>query len=158
MTIQLKRAYDKPEKSDGFRVLIDRVWPRGVKKEDLQLDEWLKDLAPSTELRQWFQHDPEKWEEFRTRYFRELDAHPEEIRRLQEQSRPGPLTIVFGSREQRFNNAMALKEYLEGRRSAARPPAHRSAAGRPGASAGPGARGRWGRSRSRGSRGILRSP
>jgi uncharacterized protein YeaO (DUF488 family) len=113
MAIQLKRAYDKPQKTDGRRVLIDRVWPRGVRKEDLKLDEWLKDLAPSTELRKWFGHDPEKWEEFRKRYFHELDAHPDTIRQLRAKMREGPLTIVFGSKEERFNNAVALKEYLE---------------------------------------------
>ena len=113
MAIQLKRAYDKPQKTDGRRILIDRVWPRGVRKEDLKLDEWLKDLAPSTELRRWFGHDPEKWEEFRRRYFQELDAHPDTIRQLRTKMREGPLTIVFGSKEQRFNNAVALKEYLE---------------------------------------------
>jgi len=113
MAIQLKRAYDKPGKSDGFRVLIDRVWPRGVRKEDLKLDEWLRNLAPSPELRKWFGHDPEKWEEFRRRYFQELDSHPDEIQRLREKTHHGPLTIVFGSKEERFNNAAALKEYLE---------------------------------------------
>ena len=115
MAIQLKRAYDKPQKSDGFRVLIDRIWPRGIRKEDLKLDQWLRTLAPSTELRQWFGHDPEKWDEFRKRYFRELDTHSEEIELLREKMRAGPLTIVFGSREERFNNATALKEYLEKR-------------------------------------------
>ena len=116
MAIQLKRAYDKPEKADGFRVLIDRIWPRGVRKEDLKLDLWLRSLAPSTELRQWFGHDPEKWDQFRERYFRELDAHPDEIGLLCEKMRQGSFTIVFGSREERFNNATALKEYLEDRR------------------------------------------
>jgi uncharacterized protein YeaO (DUF488 family) len=116
MAIQLKRAYDKPQKTDGRRVLIDRVWPRGVRKEDLMLDEWLKDLAPSTELRKWFGHDPERWEEFKRRYFQELDAHPDEIRVLRKKMREGPLTIVFGSKEERFNNAVALKEYLESHR------------------------------------------
>lgn len=116
MAIQLKRAYEKPAKSDGFRVLIDRLWPRGVRKEDLKLDQWLKELGPSTELRKWFGHDPEKWEEFRKRYFRELDAHPEEIRQLREKMHDGPLTLVFGSKEERFNDATALKEYLERRR------------------------------------------
>ncbi len=120
MAIQLKRAYEKPQKSDGFRVLIDRIWPRGVRKEDLKLDQWLRTLAPSTELRQWFGHDPEKWQEFRKRYFRELDTHPDEIKLLRERMRAGPLTIVFGSREERFNNATALKEYLEKRRARAR--------------------------------------
>jgi uncharacterized protein YeaO (DUF488 family) len=116
MAIQLKRAYEKPAKSDGFRVLIDRLWPRGVRKEDLKLDLWLKELGPSTELRKWFGHDPEKWEEFRKRYFRELDAHPEEIRQLRAKMRDGPLTLVFGSKEERFNDATALKEYLGKRR------------------------------------------
>jgi uncharacterized protein YeaO (DUF488 family) len=116
MAVQVKRAYEKPEKSDGFRVLIDRVWPRGVRKEDLKLDEWPRSLAPSTELRKWFGHDPAKWEEFKKRYFRELSTHPDEIRLLREKMRRGPLTIVFGSREERFNNAHALKEYLESRR------------------------------------------
>ena len=125
MAIQLKRAYEKPHRSDGFRVLIDRVWPRGVRKEDLKLDEWLRSLAPSTELRQWFGHDPGKWDQFRKRYFRELAAHPEEIQRLRAKMREGPLTIVFGSREERFNNAAALKEYLEAR------PARTRRSGRP---------------------------
>jgi uncharacterized protein YeaO (DUF488 family) len=115
MAIQLKRAYEKPARGDGFRVLIDRLWPRGVRKEDLQLDLWLKELGPSTELRKWFGHDPEKWEEFRKRYFRELDSHPEEIRQLRARMRDGPLTLVFGSKEKRFNDANALKEYLEKR-------------------------------------------
>ncbi|MCL5282465.1 MAG: DUF488 family protein [Planctomycetes bacterium] len=115
MAIQLKRAYEKPQKSDGFRVLIDRIWPRGVRKEDLKLDQWLRTLAPSTELRQWFGHDPAKWDQFRRRYWQELDTHPEEIELLRQKMRAGPLTIVFGSREERFNNAAALKEYLEKR-------------------------------------------
>lgn len=116
MAIQVKRAYDKPQKSDGCRVLIDRIWPRGVRKEDLTLDEWLKTLAPSTELRQWFGHDPQKWDEFRNRYFQELDAHPDEIQKLRAKARKETLTIVFGSKEERFNDATALKEYLESRR------------------------------------------
>jgi uncharacterized protein YeaO (DUF488 family) len=115
MALQLKRAYDQPQRTDGFRVLIDRVWPRGVRKEDLKLGEWLKDLAPSTDLRRWFGHDPAKWDEFRRRYFQELDAHPDEIRRLCAKMREGAVTIVFGSKEERFNNAVALKEYLEHR-------------------------------------------
>jgi uncharacterized protein YeaO (DUF488 family) len=112
MNIRVKRAYEKPRKTDGFRVLTDRIWPRGVRREDLQLDEWLKDLAPSTKLRQWFSHDPDKWDEFRRRYFRELQAHPDEIRRLRARAQRGPVTIVFGSRQERFNNAVALQEYL----------------------------------------------
>jgi uncharacterized protein YeaO (DUF488 family) len=131
MSIQLKRAYEKPQKSDGFRVLIDRIWPRGVRKEDLKLDQWLRTLAPSTELRQWFGHDPAKWDQFRQRYWRELDAHPDEIKLLREKMRAGPLTIVFGSREARCNNATALKEYLEhSLQHAAAPRARRVGGGR----------------------------
>jgi uncharacterized protein YeaO (DUF488 family) len=115
MAIQLKRAHEKPQKSDSFRVLIDRIWPRGVRKEDLKLDQWLRPLAPSTELRRWFGHDPEKWDQFRNRYFRQLNTHPDEIRLPREKMREGPLTIVFGSREERLNNAAALKECLEKR-------------------------------------------
>ncbi|OHB66061.1 MAG: hypothetical protein A2Y76_05460 [Planctomycetes bacterium RBG_13_60_9] len=116
MRVQLKRAYDKPARSDGFRVLVDRMWPRGVKKEELKIDLWLKEIAPSTALRKRFGHDPKKWEEFRERYFRELDSHPEAIRLLREKMRGGPVTLVFGAREERFNNAVALQEYLQGRR------------------------------------------
>jgi uncharacterized protein YeaO (DUF488 family) len=116
MAVQVKRAYEKPATGDGFRVLIDRLWPRGVRKEDLKLDQWLKELGPSTELRKWFGHDPEKWDRFRKRYFRELDRHPEEIELLRAKMRAGPLTLVFGSKEPRFNDASALKEYLEKRR------------------------------------------
>ncbi len=113
MAIYLKRAYDKPAKGDGFRVLVDRVWPRGVTKEQLKMDTWLKTIAPSASLRKWFGHDPEKWEEFRRRYFKELDSHPEEIRLLREQMRKGDVTLVFGAKETRFNNAEAIREYLE---------------------------------------------
>ena len=113
MAIQLKRAYDKPAATDGFRVLIDRLWPRGVTKEKLKAHLWLKSIAPSTELRKWFGHDPEKWNEFRKRYFKELDSHPEEIQLLREKARKGKLTLVYGAKEERFNDAVAIKEYLE---------------------------------------------
>ena len=115
MAIRLKRAYDRPTRSDGFRVLVDRVWPRGVTKEQLKMDMWLKNIAPSTQLRKWFGHDPEKWKEFRKRYFKELDSHPEEIRLLREKMQSGEVTLVFGAKEERFNNAEAIKEYLESR-------------------------------------------
>jgi uncharacterized protein YeaO (DUF488 family) len=114
MAIRLKRAYDKPAKGDGFRVLVDRVWPRGMTKEALKADVWLKNVAPSTQLRKWFGHEPEKWKEFRKRYFKELGSHPEEVRLLREKARGGDVTLVFGARESRFNNAEAIKEYLEG--------------------------------------------
>lgn len=113
MAIRLKRAYDAPAGSDGSRVLVDRVWPRGVTKEKLKADAWLKNIAPSTPLRKWFGHDPQKWDEFRKRYFKELDSHPEEVRLLREKARHGSLTLVFGAKEERFNNAEAIKEYLE---------------------------------------------
>ncbi len=113
MGIQLKRAYDPPADDDGFRVLVDRVWPRGVRKETLKLDQWLREISPSTALRKWFGHDPDKWEDFKTRYSRELDGRPKEVGALLDRMREGPLTIVFASKEQRFNNAVALKEYLE---------------------------------------------
>ncbi len=113
MAIRLKRAYDKPAKNDGFRVLVDRAWPRGVTKEELKADVWLKDIAPSTELRKWFGHEPAKWEEFRKRYFEELDTHTEAVRLLREKERGGDVTLVFGAKEERFNNAEAIKEYLE---------------------------------------------
>ena len=113
MGIQLKRAYDPPAKGDGFRVLVDRMWPRGLSKDVLKLDLWLKEVGPSTALRKWFNHDPAKWDEFRTRYFQELDAHTNEVRMLRDKMRAGPVTILFGSKEQRFNNAVVLNEYLE---------------------------------------------
>jgi uncharacterized protein YeaO (DUF488 family) len=113
MAIRLKRAYNAPARSDGSRVLVDRVWPRGVTKEKLKADLWLKNIAPSTPLRKWFGHDPQKWNEFRKRYFKELDSHPEEVRLLREKMHRGDLTLVFGAKEERFNNAEAIKEYLE---------------------------------------------
>jgi uncharacterized protein YeaO (DUF488 family) len=113
--IWLRRAYDEPGQADGRRVLVDRVWPRGVSREQAAVDEWLRDAAPSDELRKWFGHAPERWEEFRRRYFRELDTRPEAVDRLAEWVREGRVTLVFGAREERFNNAVALKEYLEKR-------------------------------------------
>jgi len=113
MPILLKRAYDEPSKNDGYRVLVDRVWPRGVRKEDADLDAWIKESAPSASLRKWFGHDPDKWEEFKRRYFKELDENPESLDPLLQRARRGRLTLVYGSKESRYNNAAALKEYLE---------------------------------------------
>jgi len=113
MSIHLKRAYDEPSENDGYRVLVDRVWPRGVSKEDADLDEWMKDAAPSPDLRKWFGHDPEKWEEFKRRYFKELDKKPESLKPLVQRAKKGRITLVYGSKEERYNNAVALKEYLE---------------------------------------------
>ena len=115
MSIDLKRAYDPPAASDGWRVLIDRIWPRGIAKADLQVDAWLKDLAPSAELRKWFGHDPKKWDEFRQHYARELDQRRNAIEQLLERARAGRVTLVFGARDVAHSNAAALKEYLERR-------------------------------------------
>lgn len=115
MSIAIKRAYDPPSGSDGHRVLVDRVWPRGVAKDDLRLDAWLKDLAPSAGLRKWFGHDPKKWEEFKARYAHELEAQSETLDRLAERARAGRLTLVFAAKDTEHNNAAALKEHLERR-------------------------------------------
>jgi uncharacterized protein YeaO (DUF488 family) len=112
MDIRLKRAYCKPERLDGFRVLVDGLWPRGLSKDDLQLDGWLKELAPSAALRRWFGHDADRWQEFRQRYFAELDENPDLINVLLHELRRGRVTLVYGAREEKFNNAVALKDYL----------------------------------------------
>ena len=111
--IQIKRAYDTPELADGARLLVDRLWPRGVKKEQLLLNEWYRDAAPSNELRKWFGHDPAKWEEFKRRYFLELDQKPEVWRRLVEAARAGNTTLLYAAQDREHNNAVALKAYLE---------------------------------------------
>ncbi len=113
MVIQLKRAYEPPAAEDGLRVLVDRLWPRGVSKSAARIDLWLKAIAPSDALRKWFGHDPSKWAEFRARYFRELDEHPEVAAQLLAQVRNGPVTLVYGAKDQAHNDAVALKEYLE---------------------------------------------
>jgi len=113
MQIWLKRAYEEPGSQDGFRVLVDRLWPRGVSREEAKIDLWLKEIAPSDALRKWFGHDPEKWEEFRKRYFAELDERTESVEKLRDEGGRGRLTLVFGARDEEHNNAVALKEYLE---------------------------------------------
>ena len=110
--IQLKRAYDKAESGDGIRLLVERLWPRGVKKEALKMERWAKDVAPSTELRQWFGHDPEKWAEFKQRYFAELRANPEAWESILEEARRETLTLVYSSHDEAHNNAVALREFL----------------------------------------------
>ena len=113
MDIHVKRVYDKLSEEDGFRVLVDRLWPRGIRKEDAHIDLWLKEIAPSTALRKWFDHDPHKWEEFRKRYFSELENNSETIARLLHEMNNGELTLLFSAKNIEFNNAVALKEYLE---------------------------------------------
>lgn len=115
LRIKLKRAYDPPDGSDGRRILVDRVWPRGLSKDRLQLGSWCKEAAPSTGLRQWFDHEPKKWDAFRDRYFRELDQRPEVVAKLLADCGEGTVTLVFGATETRYNNAVALKAYLERR-------------------------------------------
>jgi len=115
MTIDLKRVYDPPATSDGRRILVDRIWPRGITKADLQIDAWLKDLAPSTELRKWFGHDPAKWDEFRKRYAGELEQRSEALEELVEKARAGHVTLVFSAKDTEHNNAVALREHLERR-------------------------------------------
>jgi uncharacterized protein YeaO (DUF488 family) len=110
--IRIKRAYEPPAKSDGRRFLVDRLWPRGVKKEGLLLAGWLKELAPSNELRCWFGHDPAKWKEFQKRYRAELDERPEVWRSLLETAGEADLTLLFGARDTERNNAAVLKDYL----------------------------------------------
>ena len=111
--LRTKRVYENPEPSDGRRILVDRLWPRGVSKEDALIDSWAKEIAPSNELRIWYQHDPEKWPEFRRRYFAELHSNPDGVEELRASLGEGAATLIFGSRETELNNASALKEFLE---------------------------------------------
>ena len=117
MTVKLKRVYDPPKPADGFRVLVDRLWPRGVSKSSARIDLWLKEIAPSAALRKWFGHDTLKWDTFRARYFRELQKNPEAVAQLNEIIRNGSVTLLFAAKDQEHNNAVALKEYLESRQS-----------------------------------------
>jgi uncharacterized protein YeaO (DUF488 family) len=111
--LRLKRAYEPASRADGMRLLVERLWPRGVSKAESHLDGWLKDVAPSTKLRRWFSHDVEKWPKFRARYFRELDANPGAWRAILSAARLGSVTLVYSSRDKEHNNAVALKDYLQ---------------------------------------------
>jgi uncharacterized protein YeaO (DUF488 family) len=113
MGFRLKRVYDNPAKADGRRVLVDRVWPRGLTKEKAHIDEWLKEIAPSTRLRKWFGHDPARWEEFKKRYAAELKDQREQVEQLAQQARKRTVTLLFGAKDIEHNNAVALKEFLE---------------------------------------------
>lgn len=112
LDIRLKRAYEPPSKSDGTRVLIDRLWPRGITKEEAAIDQWLRDIAPSTELRRWFGHDPARWHEFQRRYAAELKHHADLLNELLRIARGGPLTLVFGARDEEHNDAVVLRKLL----------------------------------------------
>ena len=113
MPIHIKRAYDPPSRSDGKRILVDRLWPRGVKKEALALDGWMKEIAPSPELRTWFGHKPERFEEFRKRYRAELKKHPELVAELRGLAKAGTLTLVYGARDEVHNGAVVVKEVVK---------------------------------------------
>lgn len=110
MKIKIKRVYEKPDKEDGFRILVDRLWPRGLTKEKASVDLWLKDIAPSTELRKWFGHDPEKWKEFRKRYRNELKKNEGQVSLLKDQMKKGTVTLVYGAKDEEHNEAFILKE------------------------------------------------
>jgi uncharacterized protein YeaO (DUF488 family) len=111
--IRLKRVYEEESQSDGIRYLVERLWPRGIKKTALRIDGWLKDAAPSTELRKWFSHDPEKWAEFRKRYAAELDREPQAWAPIRDAARRGAVTLLYSSHDTEHNNAVALKQYVE---------------------------------------------
>lgn len=116
MRIILKRIYDKPDVEDGLRILVERLLPRGLSKKDAKVDQWVKGAAPSTELRKWFGHDASKWKEFRKRYYQELDKKPDVVEKLLKiLKRNEQITFVFASRERKYNNSAALKDYLESR-------------------------------------------
>lgn len=111
-TIRLSRVYDHESTAQGTTFLVERLWPRGVRKDSLRFDGWLRDVAPSGGLRKWFAHDPAKWEEFRRRYFAELDAHPDAWQPLVDAIGAGDVTLLYSSRDREHNNAVALRDYL----------------------------------------------
>ncbi len=118
--IKLKRAYDETDPEDGKRYLVDRLWPRGLTKTALKIDAWLKEVAPSPALRRWFNHDPAKWDEFRRRYFDELDANPEAWMPLAQAARKESITLIYGARDREHNQAVALADYLRRKNASTR--------------------------------------
>lgn len=113
MTVRIKRVYETPSPEDGKRILIDRLWPRGLTKDKAKINLWLKDVAPSTELREWFGHDPVKWPEFQRRYWQELDANKAGVSQLRHELQAGPATLVYSAKDEVHNDAVVLKAYLE---------------------------------------------
>lgn len=111
--IKLKRAYEEPSRDDGERILVERLWPRGLTKERAAVDLWLKEIAPSPELRKWFGHDPSKWTRFQKRYWKELEKNEEAVEQLRQKGRHGTMTLVYAARDEEHNGALALKQYLE---------------------------------------------
>ena len=128
--LQIKRVYEPAARTDGVRLLVERLWPRGVKKEKLKLDGGLKEAAPSTELRKWFGHDPANWKEFQRRYWSEMDAHPGALEPILDAQRKGVVTLLFSSHDEVHNNVVALKTYLEakGKGGGLKTDAHKRAA------------------------------
>jgi uncharacterized protein YeaO (DUF488 family) len=123
--IHLKRAYENPNKADGERILVDRLWPRGLTKQEARIDLWLKEIAPSTELRKWFGHDPSKWKRFRGRYETELRDNDDLIKLLKRKAKEGTITLIYAAQDEEHNEAIVLKQFLE---KASRPP-HRTTSG-----------------------------
>ncbi len=113
MNIRIKRVYEQPDPADGMRILVDRLWPRGMTKEKAGVDLWLKNIAPSTELRKWFGHEPAKWEEFKQRYREELRENKEQVSLLKEQLKKGPVTLLYGAKDEVHNEALVLKELFK---------------------------------------------
>jgi uncharacterized protein YeaO (DUF488 family) len=113
-SVRLKRAYERPAAEDGTRILVDRLWPRGVKKQHAAIDHWVKDLSPSTELRKWFGHDPDRWQDFRRRYRAELRQRSDQLDRLRDLARQGAITLVYAAHDERHNDAVVLREVLLG--------------------------------------------
>lgn len=113
MDIKIKRIYEDPADSDGTRILVDRIWPRGVSKEKAKLDDWIKEVAPSTELRKWFDHKDERFEEFSKKYKKELEAHSDLIQDLLKKAKSKRLTLLYGAKNEKYNQAVVLKEFLE---------------------------------------------
>jgi uncharacterized protein YeaO (DUF488 family) len=114
-TIRIARCYDDPDQTQGERILVDRMWPRGISKEDLKHDDWIREAAPSDELRKWFDHDPDKWDEFRDRYRAELDENPEAVERCLDWCRKGPVTLLYAAKDRDHNQAVVLRDHLRER-------------------------------------------
>ncbi|MCH5378141.1 MAG: DUF488 domain-containing protein [Planctomycetes bacterium] len=113
ITIRIKRVYDEPDGADGRRILVDRLWPRGLSKDKAKVAVWMKEIAPSTELRRWYGHDPNKWSEFKRRYAEELEANSDQVEEILREVKAGIVTFLYSSKEERLNNAAALKQYIE---------------------------------------------
>jgi uncharacterized protein YeaO (DUF488 family) len=112
MSLEIKRVYDPPDQIDGCRILVDRMWPRGLSKEKAEIDLWLRDIAPGNELRRWFSHDPEKWPEFREQYFEELKEKKELIDLIRRKTTEGAVTLVYAAKDEKYNNAVCLREFI----------------------------------------------